>query len=150
MGYYSFAFSCHKNVEYGKIKSQACSEFDLDLDLDKYIGIWDKFIKENYPNEYHHEKSIKEQIKLHVDNNQIPPNFFKKFDTLSPGIYYIIRLNKMNDNLYLKKELSSIFQGTKLNIGLLKIIKLNEFNNYYELFQNKIISCFKIVKVSDQ
>lgn len=148
LDYYSFAFSCHKNVENGTIKSGNYSdfsiEFDLDLDLKKYIEIWDEFIQTYYPDKTHHEKTIQQQIEMHVDNKQMPDLFFQEFDQLPSGIYYILRLNRIIP--YYRNQLASIFLGSTLSIGLLKIVELKEINNYFDLFNDKIISGFKIVK----
>lgn len=139
LDYFSFAFSCHSNVEEG----------DFSFDFNKYIEIWNEFISEYYPTEVHVEKSIDEQIKLRVDDH-ISPYYYQEFDNLDPGIYYILRLNRSDIPPKFIKRVSSIFGGAKLNVGMLKIIKNDELEQYNELLQELYIAAFKIIKCSNQ
>lgn len=84
LDYYSLAFSCHKpNIS-------DMEHYEYEIDIDKYISIWDKFIEKYYHNKKHQEISVQEQI-MRRRNNHIPEDYYLKFMDLQPGIYYILR-----------------------------------------------------------
>ena len=147
LNYYSFAFSCHKNVEKGDLIADIdnTEDFDLDLDLLKYVDIWNGFMATFFPKYIHHEKSIKEQINLHTDAKQISPNYYQELFNYPPGIYIIIRLNSISGSERQKRRLSSIFRGSKLTVGLMKVVTVDEFEQISDLVEMQVISAFKIV-----
>lgn len=142
--YYSFAFSCHKNVENGDLH-EVSDDFDIDIDLDSYVQIWDQFVAEYYPNKAHHEKSIQEQFFYHVDIKQISSKDIDLFVNKKPGNHFLLKLIHIGKKEKTIKRLSSIFPGSTLTIGTLKTVELEELEDYTDLIRNHNISVFKVV-----
>lgn len=135
LDYYSFAFSCHDLLDAG----------DFSINLTKYVEIWEDFIKEYYPNFFHKEKSIEEQISKRVDEH-LPIDYYKEFDSKDPGIYFIIRLNRGDLSPEIYERIAAIFGGEQVNFSNLKIVTKAELDNYIDLLKDLYISAFKIVK----
>ncbi|MBQ9700776.1 MAG: hypothetical protein IJV71_09180, partial [Lachnospiraceae bacterium] len=129
--YYSISFSARISED--------------NFDIDKYIGYWNEFIDIYYPNETHQEKSIKEQIKQHVDFKELPKNIHKRFETLPVGAYLLLRTNKdRTEDLH--PMLFSIFGIKKYGKGKIKIVPVEEFETYKPLMENLDVSVLKVVK----
>lgn len=129
--YYSFAFSARVNED--------------DFDVDKYIEIWNCFIKKHFGELQHIEKNISEQLKQHVDYEELPANLYKRFSNKLPGAYLVLRTNKdRSEDLH--PFLFSLFGIDKYEKGKIKIIPINEFEKYEPLLKNLDVSAFKIVK----
>lgn len=139
LDYYSFAFACHTIDKDG-------NEI---FDFDKYISIWNDFLNQYYPNRIHEEYSIEQQIEMRVDNH-IPKNYYKKFDSLPAGIYFILRINKKDIPIKRKESVNNIFKTKNSKVGDLVIVNqteaINYFDVYSELFTELYIAPFKIVK----
>lgn len=139
LDYYSFAFACHTINE----------KEEIEFDIDKYIEIWNDFIKQNYPNENHKEFSIEDQIEMRVDNH-IPNDYYTKFDTLAPGMYFIFRINRKDIPVKRKASVDNMFKKDNSKIGDLCIVTQDEairyFDTFNELFTDLYIAPFKIVK----
>lgn len=139
LDYYSFAFACHT------IDNNGNEIFDFD----KYISIWNDFLKQYYPNRIHEEYSIEQQIEMRVDNH-IPKNYYKKFNDLPAGIYFILRINKKDIPIKRKESVNNIFKTKNNKVGDLVIVNQTEaikyFDVYSELFTELYIAPFKIVK----
>ncbi len=129
--YYSLAFSARQD------KAQ--------IDLKSYISNWDKFIDTYYKGKEHKEKSIKEQIRQHVDFEELPKNLYQKFDELEPGAYLILRTNKDRTEK-LHPQVCALFGMKKYQKGKIKIVPISEHETYEPLFVNLDVSVFKIVK----
>lgn len=133
--YYSFAFSCHSESK-GDIFS---------VDLNKYIGIWEDFIREYYPKSVHTEMQIEQQLKMRVDDH-LPIDYHNEFDLKEPGIYFVLRLNRADLPSNIKARILAIFGGDEISFANLKIVTKDELNNYTDLLKELYISAFKIVK----
>ena len=137
LDYYSFAFSCHYEDENENI----CFDFD------KYIEIWDDFINEYFSENIHQEPPVSKQIAMRVDNH-IPNDYYKNFEKLNPGVYFILRVNKepSSEN---RATVDNIIGKNNSTIGDLRIVGLSEALNYFkyskELFRELNIAAFKIV-----
>lgn len=138
LGYYSFAFSCHK--------TDALSEDDYkyEIDIEKYISIWDKFINRYYAEKEHKEISVEEQIKRRK-NNHMPDNYYHEFDNVTRGIYYILRTEDKNISPKYIKQVLSLFGKNDMTVAHLTYIKSEDFNKYVDVYQHAGISVFKIV-----
>ena len=141
LDYYSFAFSCHRpNIH-------EMERYEYELNIEKYISIWNKFINQYYPDKKHQEISVQEQIKRRK-NNHIPNDYFLKFNNLQPGVYYILRTEGKNiPTKYLKYVMSlfGIKNKTDMSVGYLKTIESKDFDQYTELYEFAGVSAFKIV-----
>lgn len=129
--YYSFAFSAR------------CDENKFDVE--KYISLWEVFIKNNFQESEHIEESISKQLKYHVDYEELPKNLVYRFKHYEKGAYLIIRINKdVTEKLH--PYINSVFGLQQYKKGKIKIIPIEEFEKYKELFVNLDVSAFKIVK----
>lgn len=141
LDYYSLAFTCHKpNITNMK-------HYEYEIDLDRYILIWDKFIKMYYCNKKHQEISVQEQI-MRRKNNHMPYDYYLKFNDLQPGVYYILRTEEKNiPQKYLRYVMSlfGIKNKTDMSVGYLKTIESKDFDQYTELYEFAGVSAFKIV-----
>lgn len=141
LDYYSLAFSCHKpNISNMK-------HYEYEIDIDRYILIWDKFMKKYYYDKKHQEISVQEQI-MRRQNNHMPYDYYLKFDSLQPGVYYILRTEKHDvPQPYIKYVMSlfGIKKKSDMSVGYLRIIKAKDFGKYVELYKNAGVSAFKIV-----
>ena len=140
LNYYSFAFSCHSN----DAKVISTMENKYEIDIDKYIDIWKEFINEYYPNNYHIEKSVKDQLDLRI-NNHISPEFYKNFEGYKAGVYFLLRTERKNIPQIYEKEICTLFGITECTVGQLTIIKMSDFYKYEHLFKNAGVSAFKVV-----
>lgn len=131
--YYSLSFSARFSED--------------EFNIDDYICYWDEFISLYYSNERHVEKSIKEQIKQHVDFEELPKNVCKRFEELSPGAYLLLRTNKdRTENI--QPMLCSLFGIQTYRKGKIKIVPIDKFEEYKPLMEHLDVSAFKIVKQS--
>lgn len=129
--YYSFAFSAR----------DSCDCFDVD----KYIEIWNGFISKNYPNCTHKEKTISQQLKQHVDYEELPDNLQYRFNKRPKGAYLVLRTNKDRTEK-LSPFIQSVFGIKEYEKGKIKIVPIEDFDKYKPLFENLDISAFKVVK----
>lgn len=132
-GYFSFALACRNDSTY-------------EFDVEKYISIWDDFINKYYSNRSHIEPKIQEQILRRVDHNHISNDFEKEFDTYSPGVYFILRLNRHKVSSKFKKFLCTEFGISEISVGPLKIVTANDMKRFNEVCRLGYIAAFKIVK----
>ena len=131
MLYYSLAFSARDSEGY--------------LDYDLYLKHWQDFLKEYYPGFSHKEKSIREQLKEHVDYEELPKSLNSKFNEYDIGAYLLLRTNKdRTENLH--PFLCNLFGIKKYKKGKIKIVPISEFEIYKPLMENLDISAFKVVK----
>lgn len=129
--YYSLSFSARISEE--------------DFRIEEYIEYWNRFINKYYPNERHQEKSIKDQIKQHVDYKELPKEIHRKFDTLPSGAYLLLRTNKdKTDDLH--PMIYSLFGIQKYRKGKIKIVPIEAFETYKPLLEHLDVSAFKVVK----
>lgn len=140
LDYYSFAFSCHTTDK--KLLESATYEYEIDIE--KYIKIWNDFINEYYPNYHHIEKTVKEQLDLRI-NEHLPNCCSEYFENKNPGVYFLLRTEKKNIPKIYEKEVCSLFGISECTVGQLKVINLEDFYKYEHLFKNAHISAFKIV-----
>lgn len=121
--------------------------YEYEIDIDRYILIWDKFMKKYYYDKKHQEISVQEQI-MRRQNNHMPYDYYLKFDSLQPGVYYILRTEKHDvPQPYIKYVMSlfGIKKKSDMSVGYLRIIKAKDFGKYVELYKNAGVSAFKIV-----
>lgn len=141
LDYYSIAFSCHKpNIS-------DMEHYEYEIDIDKYISIWDRFIKKYYGDKTHKEISVQKQI-MHRRNNHLPNNYYLEFNDLQPGVYYILRTEEKNiPPKYLRRVMSlfGIKKTSDMSVGYLKRIESKDFDQYTELYDFAGVSVFKIV-----
>ena len=141
LDYYSIAFSCHKpNIS-------DMEHYEYEIDIDKYISIWDRFIEKYYSDKTHQEISVQEQI-MRRRNNQMPNDYYLEFNDLKPGVYYILRTEEKNiPPKYLRKVMSlfGIKKPSDMSVGYLKRIESKDFDQYTELYDFAGVSVFKIV-----
>lgn len=115
------------------------------FEINDYINFWDKFIERYYPNKKHKEKDIKDQLKQHVDYEELPQNISRRFSDLSPGAYLLLRTNKdRTEDLH--PTIYSLFGIKKYRKGRIKIVPIDQFDEYKALMENLDVSAFKIVK----
>ena len=133
LDYYSFAFSCHNSMMINSNTPQYM------IDYDKYIKIWDGFIRTYFPNDVHVEKSVEKQIELRK-NDHIPNDYHERFKDKKPGVYFLIRTDKKNIASKYKKEVCSLFGIDECEVGKLQIIKQEDFNKYRHLFKGEYVS----------
>lgn len=129
--YYSLAFSARKNKD--------------SFDVDKYIELWNLFILNYFSDFKHREKSILEQLKQHVDYEELPSNLYKRFNKKPAGAYLILRTNRERSE-DLQSFICSTFGIDKYEKGKIKIIPITDFDTYKPLLENLDVSAFKIVK----
>ncbi len=130
MMYYSLAFSARHEESFNIID---------------YINYWDKFIDKYYNGCQHQEKSIKEQLKQHVDYEELPHDVHRKFENLLPGAYLLLRTNKdRTEDLH--PTIYSLFGIRKYRKGKIKIVSIDEFDTYRILMEHLDVSAFKVVK----
>ncbi|MBR3833289.1 MAG: hypothetical protein IKJ73_03130 [Lachnospiraceae bacterium] len=132
--YYSLSFSARKE--------------DNKFNIDDYIGYWNSFIDKYYPTYSHKEKSMIEQIKQHVDYEQLPKNILSKFDEYPDGAYLILRTNKGRTDS-LQPRIKELFGRKKIREGLIKIVPIDDFYKHKELFINLDVSVYKVIKQSN-
>lgn len=129
--YYSFAFTARVGRN--------------DFDIETYIKLWDNFIAEKYGEEVHIEKTIPQQLKQHVDYKELPKHLAANFKDKPRGCYLILRTNKDVTEV-LHPSICSVFGLGRYRKGKIKIIPIDEFDQYEFLCPNLDISVFKIVK----
>lgn len=138
LGYYSFAFSCHEpNI-------LDANNYEYEIDIDKYIEIWEKFINKYYKNKVHKEISVEEQIKRRR-NKHIPEDYYRNFDKEKQGVYYILRTEEKNIPTKYVKQVLSLFGKNDMTVAHLIYIKSEDFDKYVELYKYAGISVFKVV-----
>lgn len=131
MMYYSLSFSARLS--------------ENEFNVDQYICYWDDFISCYYSNEKHIEKDIREQIKQHVDFEELPQNTYKKFDKLPAGAYLLLRTNKDRTE-DVQPMLFALFGIKTYKKGKIKIVPIDKFEDYKPLMEHLDVSAFKIVK----
>ena len=130
LDYFSLAFLARKT--------------NKDFDVDSYIRYWNNFIAYYYPNQKHIEQSLKEQIKQHVDIEELPKTVNRKFTNLPPGSYLLLRTNTdRTENLHPK--IFTLFGITRYRKGHIKVIPISAYNTHKPIFENLDVSAFKVV-----
>lgn len=129
--YYSFAFTARTDKD----------TFDTDM----YIKLWNSFIETQYSGYVHEEKSISQQLKQHVDFDELPKNMTSRFKDKEKGAYLILRTNKdVTEDLH--PSVCVVFGLKKYKKGKIKIIPMKDFHLYEFLCKNLDVSVYKIVK----
>lgn len=129
--YYSFAFTARTGRN--------------TFDIETYIRLWDDFISEKYGKSAHIEKTISQQLKQHVDYEELPKQLATRFKSKPPGCYLILRTNKDATEV-LHPSICSVFGLGRYRKGKIKIVSIDDFKQYEFLCPNLDISVFKIVK----
>ncbi len=119
------------------------------IDFDKYISIWNEFIKEYYPKNEHKEMSVTKQLRHHVDSGSINiSQYAGKFRSKNNGAYILLRTNKTNRAKPIQTEIMNFFNISSYHGGALKIVTLDEFNSEPQaktFVKNLEVSAFKVV-----
>lgn len=129
--YYSFAFSARKN--------------ETEFDTYKYIDLWNRFMHDNYKSNIHKEASISQQLKNHVDYGELAPSLVKKFNKKTKGAYLLMRTNKDRTES-LRLFICTVFGIKDYEKGKIKIVPIEQFDEYKPLFENLDVSAFKVIK----
>lgn len=140
LDYYSFAFSCHANRD----DILRTPNYDYELNLEQYIGIWDAFLAEYFPGYVHKNSSITDQLSLRI-NNHLPLDLAKKFQDKESGIYILLRTERMNIPKKYENQVCNLFGIPKCTVGHLQIISVKDFTKYQALYQNAGVSAFKVI-----
>lgn len=131
--YYSLAFSARKNRK--------------EIDMDKYIFLWNDFINKYYSADLNNEEPISLQLKKYIDYKQLPcDKILIKFDSLPKGAYILIKVNKIPRSIKIIHELEAIFPGNTLSCEKWKIMPLSKYKSIEKYAKNLYISVFKIIK----
>lgn len=128
--YYSLAFSARVSK--------------TEIDIDKYVNLWNSFVKQFYPREVHEEIPIKKQLKYHVDYNELPTNLPICARNSKKGAYLLLRTNKDRTEA-IHPMLCSFFGIKEYEKGKIKIVPIEDFNLYKKLLENLDVSAFKVV-----
>ncbi len=133
--YISFAFSTH--ITHNK------------LNYLSYVLTWEKFVNKYYPTEKNINLKPTEQLKKHVDYENID-NIFKTnefWKSFSKGGYLLLRTNSRPNSEDRINNLLSIFGQPTYHIGITKIVPLQQyFSPYYKDDLKELnVSAFKIV-----
>lgn len=116
-----------------------------DFDEDLYIGYWEDFVSKYYPNCVHKEKTLNEQIRQHVDIEELPKNVLRRFAKKPKGAYLLLRTNKdRTEDLH--PLLFALMGIKKYKKGCIKVVDISEHDKYRPLFENLDVSAFKIIK----
>ena len=129
--YYAFSFSARNDKN--------------NFDVDAYIELWNNFITKNYSNHTHIEKTILQQLKQHVDYDELPKNLASRLNQKAKGAYLLLRTNKDVTEI-LHPSICTVFGIKKYKKGRNKIIPMEKFSEYEYLCRNLDVSVFKIVK----
>lgn len=129
--YYSLAFSARIDKS--------------NLDINRYMVLWQEFMDVYYPNCKHEEKTIEEQLKQHVDYGELPNDLINRFDKLGSGAYLILRTNK-NRSEHISPWLLNYFNINEFKKGKILIVPIDEFEKCKGLLFNLDVSAFKVVK----
>lgn len=138
IGYFSFALSCRNE--------------DQEFDIVRYIDIWNSFISECFEGKDHVEPSISDQISRRIDPSHIPIDYYKEFESKTPGIYFILRLNSHTVSKKYVKFIKSQFRINEISVGPLKIVDSTAMTTassakaFNECCQLRDIAAFKVVK----
>lgn len=128
--YYAFSFTARKDPK--------------SLDVDEYISLWEDFVSSEFPGCVHVEKTVLQQLKQHVDYENLPRRLSGRFMKMPKGAYLLLRTNK-DATEALHPSILSAFGIKKYRIGATKIIPIEQFNSYAYLFVNLDVSVFKVV-----
>ena len=114
------------------------------FDVDGYIRSWDAFATRYYPGRIHAEQSPKEQIKKHVDFEELPKNVHRRFKELPAGGYLLLRTNTdRTEDLH--PQILTLFGIRRYRKGCIKVVPLADHDKYKHLFENLDVSAFKVV-----
>lgn len=129
--YYSLAFSCRESM----------NEFNFE----KYIELWDEFVKEYFPDKQHKERSVAEQLKQHVDYKQLPKELKQKIMSRDAGAYLVLRINHDRTEK-LHSRIDSYFGKGGYYIGKVKLVKISEYYMIDDMLKNLDVSAYKVIR----
>lgn len=130
--YYSLAYSARKN----KTK----------IDLEKYLELWEDFLKTYYPKCINVMEPIGQQLNKHVDIGQLPRRkILDELDKKPVGSYLLLRINRMPKSEEKRIQLQSLFRGEKVEIGKWTIIPIDDYGRVERYVNELYVSAFKIV-----
>ena len=118
-----------------------------EIDLDKYVQLWDDFISKYYGNCVHKELSVKEQLLYHRDYEELPKTCKTTIMKKGNGTYLLLRTNK-DKTESLHPQLYSYFGiGKKKSYrkGLILVVPISEYDNVYPLLEHLDVSAFKVI-----
>lgn len=111
----------------------------------KYLNLWESFIEKYFEGQKPVIPSIEEQLKLHVQYEQLPDKLVERIKAKPEGTYLVVRINKepKPDN----KEIIEAIFGMDSSIGKIKIIPISEFfrEDYQMLIRTMAVSAFKVI-----
>lgn len=131
--YYSLAFSAHRK--------------NGDLDIDKYLMLWDKFMQTYYKECIHIENSCEEQLEAHRNIKQIKKDaILTELDMKPAGDYLLLLTNRKVKDSKKRAQIEAIFGKRGEHLKAWKIVSIAEYPKYKVFIQQYYISAFKIVK----
>ena len=131
--YYSLAFSCRTS--------------NNDFDYDKYIELWNDFIKDYYSDKVHLEKSITEQLNQYIDPKQLPKSLSRNLARREEGAYLVLRINR-NQTISLNERIMNYFGLKEYHIGVIKVVPILEYYRIQDMLKNLDVAAYKVVKIS--
>lgn len=140
LDYYSFAFSCHSNRD----EIANAPNYRYELDLEKYIGIWDAFLAEYFPDQTHKNLCINDQLAMRI-NNHLPLDTPNLFNEKPSGIYFLLRTERKNIPKKYESRVCALFGIPQCTVGQLHVIPIKDFVKYQDLYQYADISAFKVI-----
>lgn len=132
--YFSFAFAAR--TDYRKI------------DYNKYIGIWNKFLNDQYATLTNTNMPPEKQMLYYRDKDNIENKYFSSdFWRNYSGDYLLLRINRTPDTSERSDEITNYFGIEEMRIGATKLVPLGM---YFDAFVKKqldelYISAFKVV-----
>ena len=130
LSYFSLAFLSRRSAD--------------DFDVDGYINTWNDFTAYYYSNQAHVEMSLREQIKLHVDFDELPKRVHCRFTDKPKGGYLLLRTNTDRTE-GLHPQIFTLFGIKHYRKGHIKVIPLSEHDKYKHLFETLDVSAFKVI-----
>lgn len=130
------------NSKYCSIASY-CRNNKLELDYKKYGNLWKEFEKHLFEMNYEANSNettglVEEIIKNHEQGGQLSYNrLYKLIENLDKGRYTLVRISKRPKKKKVIKEFKSLFGGSDVKVGKIRIIR-TECKLTYEKYSNLI------------
>lgn len=124
----------------------AARDEDGELDIDKYIELWNEFINSCYKGFEHVEGIVKEQLAFHTDKSELRKNLHEDILKYDKGVYLLLRTNKDRTES-IHSQLFTLFGIDKRHYrkGLTKLVPISDFETIKPLLINLDVSAFKVI-----
>lgn len=120
---------------------------DGDFDLNLYLELWNKFIKQFYPNQKHIVPSVREQFSHYVDLGELAEARIREAEKMEKGTYLLLRTNKDRTSL-IRPQIANEFgisPKKPYRIGLVKIVPISQYYKILPMLRNLDVSAFKFI-----